>query len=100
MSDNLKGIPFSTDDEGISYPLQARSAVVTATEQEDEPVLLAETYVVSFTYVLGNWKALVSTSRPDGRYFEVTHSKEKVVTFVDTYIKIKNVEIHAATKEN
>lgn len=48
-------------------------------------------YLVWFTYTLGNWKALVSTTLPDGMYYEVTHSKEKGETYLDAYKKFDNV---------
>lgn len=48
-------------------------------------------YVVSFTYILGNWKALVSTTLPDGMYYEVTHNFEKRETYLDAYKKFDNV---------
>ena len=93
MADNLKGIPFGNDDEGIDFPTQARNAVVSATETHEEPVRLEETYLVLFAYVLGGWKALISTSRPDGRYFEVTYNKDKCETYVDFYVKVDQVVI-------
>jgi hypothetical protein len=93
MADNLKGIPFGNGDEGLDYPLRARLAVLHATELESPPLALDETYVVMFAYVLGGWKALVSTSRPDGRYFEVTHNKDKGEIYVDFYVKVDQVVI-------
>ena len=52
---------------------------------------LDEVYVVWFTYVLGNWKALVSTTLPDGMYYEVTYDKVKEQTYIDSYKKWENV---------
>lgn len=85
MADNLKGIPFSTDDEGESYPEVAKNIVRGYTD--------GEVYVVWFAYVLGNWKALCSTDQPDGRYYEVTFSKDRGVAFLDTYLKVDNREV-------
>lgn len=98
MADNLKGIPFSTDDEGLSYPDIAKSLVYNQARSlwplEDNPTFSRdEVYVVWFAYVLGYWKALCSTSLPDGRYYEVTFHKERGVAFVDTYVKTHNVEV-------
>ena len=101
MADNIKGVPFSTEDEGVDYPMQAKLFVQTEYNQlqligDGRTLTLDEIYVVSFTYILGGWKALVSTSRPDGRYYEVTHKPEHdgtdgpEVTFVDTYVKVQN----------
>lgn len=33
-----------------------------------------EVYVVWFSKTLGNWKALVSTTLPDGMYYEITYN--------------------------
>jgi hypothetical protein len=49
-----------------------------------------EVYCVWFAFVLGNYKALVSSSLPDGRYYEVTYNKEKGEVYIDTYAKIDN----------
>lgn len=98
MADNLKGIPFSSNDEGKAFPEVAKDLVfdqaVSLRVLEDHPTFSRdEVYVVWFAYVLGAWKALCSTSLPDGRYYEVTFSKEKGVAFVDTYVKTHNVEV-------
>lgn len=98
------GIPFSTDDEGTDYPQHARQLVyewiVGAGFHENHPTFsIDEVYVVWFTYTLGNWKAMLSTSLPDGRYYEVTHKRENdgsdggAATFIDTYVKTHNVSV-------
>ena len=88
MADNIKGIPFSSADEGVMYPQQAINAVKRAYWEYFDvasPGKSVNAYVVSFTYVLGNWKAMVSTDLPDGRYYEVTFNGK--VAFVDCYVK-------------
>ncbi len=52
---------------------------------------LDEVYVVWFVKVLQNWKALVSTTLPDGMYYEVTYNGEKGETYIDAYKKFDNV---------
>lgn len=52
-----------------------------------------EVYVVQFTYILGNWKALVSTSLPDGMYYEVTYDKRRGVAYLDAYKRFDHKEI-------
>lgn len=49
-----------------------------------------EVYVVWFAKVLQNWKALVSTSLPDGMYYEVTFNGDKNETYLDAYKKFEN----------
>jgi len=52
-----------------------------------------EVYVVQFTKVLGNWKALVSTTLPDEMYYEVTHDGVACYDYVDAYKKFENVAV-------
>lgn len=99
MADNLKGIPFSSDDEGKTFPEVAKDLVyeqlVSWDVQDEHPTFSRdEIYVVWFAYVLGYWKALCSTSLPDGRYYEVTFHKERQVAFIDTYVKTSNIEVY------
>ena len=50
-----------------------------------------EIYVVWFSKTLQNWKALLSTTLPDGMYYEVTYDGEKQRTYLDAYKKFDNV---------
>jgi hypothetical protein len=52
-----------------------------------------EVYVVWFCKTLQNWKALVSTTLPDYKYYEVTHNGDKNETYIDAYKKFDNVVI-------
>ena len=97
MADNLKGIPFNSTDEGRDIPGLAKQIVfdqaISYGVLKDHPTFsIDEVYVVWFCYTLGNWKALCSTSLPDGRYYEVTFSRDRDIGFVDTYKKTHNVE--------
>lgn len=47
-------------------------------------------YVVWFCFILGGWKALVSSTEADGRYYEVTFNKIKDEAYIDTYLKTHN----------
>jgi hypothetical protein len=60
----------------------------------------ADVYIVWFCFTLGNYKALVSTSLPDGRYYEVTYNANKGEMYIDTYVKVDNVQIDTVTKES
>ena len=51
---------------------------------------LEDVYVVWFCKTLQNWKALVSTTLPDGKYYEVTHNGDTNETYVDVYVKLDN----------
>lgn len=50
-----------------------------------------EVYVVWFAKTLQNWKALISTTLPDGMYYEVTYNGDKKETYLDAYKKFANV---------
>jgi len=63
------------------------SASITAEE------LRFEVYVVWFAKTLQNWKALLATTLPDNRYYELTYNGDKGETYLDNYVKIDNVVI-------
>lgn len=83
--------------EGLSNQEKAQTVVFKYVrdhlEKTDTHVKfeLSDVYVVSFTYILGNWKAMVSTTLPDGMYYEVTYDKNKLQTYLDAYKKFENV---------
>lgn len=60
---------------------------------DQKPLKLDEIYVVWFVKVLQNWKALVSTTRSDGQYFELTYNGDKEETYMDTYVKLENTKV-------
>nr|DAG99641.1 MAG TPA: hypothetical protein [Crassvirales sp.] len=49
-----------------------------------------EVYVVWQCYILGNAKWLLSTTLPDGMYYEVTYNKAKDEFYLDAYKKFEN----------
>jgi hypothetical protein len=89
-----------------SYPAVACALVykhVTDNmEKTDLHVTFAidEVYVVWFCKTLQNWKALVSTTLPDGMYYEVTYNGDKDEFYIDSYKKFQNVKITLPEKEN
>lgn len=61
-------------------------------EKTDKVMLSTDdVYIVWFSKTLKNWKALVSTTVPDGMYYEVTYNGEMKETYVDAYKKWDNV---------
>jgi hypothetical protein len=52
-----------------------------------------EVYVVWFSKTLQNWKALVSTTLPDGMYYEVTYDGARARAYLDAYKKFDNVTV-------
>jgi hypothetical protein len=64
-------------------------------EKTDDHVVfgITDVYVVWFTKTLQNWKALVSTTLPDGMYYEITSNGDKKEAYLDAYKKFDNVVI-------
>lgn len=54
-----------------------------------------EVYIVWFCKTLQHWKALLSTSLPDGMYYEVTYNGDKDEAYLDAYKKFENVKVEA-----
>lgn len=52
-----------------------------------------EVYIVWFSKTLQNWKALISTTLPDGMYYEVTYNGDRHETYVDAYKKFHNFSV-------
>lgn len=50
-------------------------------------------YIVTKSYVLGNAKFMISTSLPDGMYYEVTYNSSKSEWYLDAYKKFENIVI-------
>lgn len=59
--------------------------------EKTDPDVSYDVYVVWFAKVLRNWKALLSTTLPDGKYYEVTHNGEAGETYIDAYLKVGNM---------
>ena len=47
-------------------------------------------FVVWSCFILGNQKALLSTTISDGMYYEITYNKEKNEIYFDAYKKFEN----------
>lgn len=42
-------------------------------------------YVVTFAFILGGWKAMMSTTLPDNMYYEVIYNKDTDEIYVNSY---------------
>jgi len=62
-------------------------------EKTDSHITFAidEVYIVWFSKTLQNWKALISTTLPDGMYYEVSYNGDKLESYIDAYKKFDNV---------
>lgn len=57
---------------------------------KSDPKQEFEVFVVWQCYILGNAKWLLSTTLPDGMYYEVTYNKIKDEFYLDAYKKFEN----------
>lgn len=57
---------------------------------DDVQISIENVYVVWFSKTLQNWKALVSTTVPDNKYYELTYNGDRGETYVDVYVKLDN----------
>lgn len=79
---------FKNPDE---FLMKAKRAVEYSQYVEDAaPIFIQDLYIVWFAKTLGNWKALLSTDKVDGSYWEVTYDGNKKQTYVDHYLKSTN----------
>lgn len=72
----------------------AKSQVLQMAKEGFDPtdniqISMDDVYVVLYAYVLGNQKATLSTTLPDGKYYEVTYNSEKDEMYIDCYVKLK-----------
>ena len=79
----------------MDYTLKAREIVRDyVNEHLDKTdgieIDMTDTYVVWQCKTLQNWKALVSTTLPDGMYYEVTYNGDKNEVYLDAYKKFEN----------
>lgn len=53
-------------------------------------ITVDDVYVVWFCKTLQNWKALASTTVPDGMYYELTYNGDKDEMYLYVYKKFEN----------
>lgn len=58
-------------------------------DKTDDNVVF-DVYVVWQCKILKNWKFLLSTTLPDGMYYELTYNGEKDEWYLDAYKKFEN----------
>lgn len=90
MADNLgvNSRVYNNED----FPTEAK-VLVSGYVARNTDEAQVEVFIVWFAKSLQNWKALVSTSIPDGRYYEVTHDGNRGVTYLDVYQKFDHLEV-------
>lgn len=53
-----------------------------------------DVYIVWKAKILQNWKYLISSTLPDGMYYELTFNGDKNEWYLDAYKKYENKVIH------
>lgn len=53
-------------------------------------------FIVWKCKILQNWKYMIATSLPDGKYYELTYNGDKKEWYLDTYIHTDNKVIKDA----
>lgn len=66
------------------------SDYVSSHLDKSDPAPRYAAFVVWQCKVLQNWKFLISTSLPDGMYYEVTYNGDKKEWYLDAYKKFEN----------
>lgn len=68
--------------------------VVSHIDKSDNVVVtMDDIYIVWACKTLQNWKALISTTLPDGMYYECTYNGDEDELYLDAYKKFENVKI-------
>lgn len=63
-------------------------------------ITLDDIYVVWSVKALQNWKALISSTLPDGMYYVCTYNGNDDVIYLDAYKKFENKTITISKEEN
>lgn len=79
--------------------IKARKAVFEYAKRHLDPtdglnLTFESVYIVWQCCILGNFKFLISTTLPDGMYYEVTFNKAQSVMYLDAYKRFDQ-EVHA-----
>ena len=91
--------------ENSPYPIIARALVFNYVREHLDPTdgtkfEFDDVYVVSFAYVMGNYKCLLSTTLPDGMYYEVTYDRDRCLAYLDVYKRFDHKEVAVPARRN
>lgn len=82
-----------TNENFISKAKNLVSSYAAAHLDKTDNIPPYDVYVVWSAYILGNMKALISTSLHDGMYYEVTYNRERDEIYFDAYKKFENRKV-------
>lgn len=97
MADNMGVNPYKPSPD---FQEKAKKLIFNYVKENLDPgeyAMVADEEVAVFVVwsvkTLQNWKALISTSVPDGKYYEVTYDNVRGVIYLDVYQKVDHFEI-------
>lgn len=76
---------MTCEDQAIRIVYEFVRSHLDPSDEDYYTFYISAVYVVQFTYILGNWRAMVSTSLPDGMYYEVVYEKRRGTARLDAY---------------
>lgn len=77
-------------DEKLFVSLCKNEVLEYIKSKGDSDITLDDVYVVWLCKILQNNKALLSTNRLDGMYYEMTYNGRTREVYVDAYKKVEN----------
>lgn len=66
-------------------------AKVLVASADDIDTKTSDVYMVWFNYTLGNMKAMLSTTKGNGMYYEVTYNKREKQIYLDSYKLVSKI---------
>lgn len=84
----------SKEDNDVRLKM-TKAAVVAWYNEHNAPATISmeDVYIVWFSKVLQNWKALAGTHHGDGMYYEITFDGNNDLVYFDAYKKWQNVKM-------
>lgn len=92
-------IEFARREDNDVRLKMAKAAVVKWYNEHNQsrPIGIEDVYIVWFSKVLQNWKALAGTHHNDGMYYEITFDGNNDLVYFDAYKKWQNVQMDGST---
>lgn len=84
---------------GIDYAKRVVTKYIRDHLDPSDPAATFEVYVVWYCYILGGWKALVSSTLPDGMYYEVTFNTANGELYLDAYKRFDHVKMEVKEEQ-
>lgn len=78
------------NEEFIKKAKEAVRRYIEEHIDKKDKIPIFDLYVVWNAYILGNIKCLISSTIPDGMYYEVTYNSSRNEIYLDAYKKFEN----------